>query len=143
MSRIFWDTSLFIYLFEGYGKFSNDVARLRKRMTERGDELYTSAMTLGEVLVKPLERKDDNLKRRYLEALTQQSRLVSFDPAAAMLYAEIRKDRTIKPPDAIQLACAGQVQTNLFVTNDDRLKNKKIAGIDFIVSIQHAQNWGV
>lgn len=143
MSRIFWDTSLFIYLFEGHGTFSNDVAYLRKRMIERGDELYTSTLTLGEVLVKPLERKDDTLKRRYLDVLTQRSRLLSFYPPAALRYAEIRMDRTIKPPDAIQLACAAQVQINLFVTNDDRLRNKKIAGIDFIVSIKHAQNWGV
>jgi hypothetical protein len=32
------------------------VARLRERMLERGDELYTSTLTLGEVLVKPFEQ---------------------------------------------------------------------------------------
>jgi len=139
MSRIFWDTNLFIYLFEDSGAFSKEVVRLRQRMLERGDELYTSTMTLGEVLVKPLEKEDDDLRMRYLQAITQQSRLLSFDAATALRYAEIRRDRRIKPPDAIQLACAAQAQTNLFVTNDDRLNNKKIAGIDFIVSIQHVR----
>ena len=59
MSRIFWDTNLFIYLIEEFGILSERVINLRKRMVERGDELYTSALTLGEILIKPLEMGDD------------------------------------------------------------------------------------
>ena len=53
MSRIFWDTNLFVYLLEGGGEAAERVASLRNRMIERKDELVTSALTLGEVLVKP------------------------------------------------------------------------------------------
>ena len=59
MSRIFWDTNLFIYLIEGFGDLSERVITLRKRMIERGDELYTSALTVGEILIKPLEAGDE------------------------------------------------------------------------------------
>src|SRR5216683_2883212 len=58
MSRIFWDTNLFIYLFEGSGKFSTQVFALRDRMLQRGDQLMTSAITLGEILVKPMQNGD-------------------------------------------------------------------------------------
>ena len=61
MSRIFWDTNLFIYLIEDYGKFSARVSVLRERMLMRGDRLFTSSLTLGEVLVKPLEVGDPGL----------------------------------------------------------------------------------
>lgn len=68
MSRIFWDTNLFIYLLEGRGKAAERVTALRERMRERGDQLCTSTLTLGEVLVKPLEqgrpdRRNDTRRR--------------------------------------------------------------------------------
>ena len=65
MSRIFWDTNLFVYLFEDYGELSLRVVTLRQRMLERNDELCTSTLTLGEVLVKPVEGRNVDLARRY------------------------------------------------------------------------------
>ncbi len=58
VSRIFWDSNLFIYLVEDQAEHAEQVAALRKRMIERDDELLTSALTLGEVLVKPMETGD-------------------------------------------------------------------------------------
>jgi len=49
VSRIFWDTNLFIYLFEKNAEFLKPTQALRNRMIERGDELITSTMTLAEV----------------------------------------------------------------------------------------------
>lgn len=138
MSRVFWDTNLFIYLIEDYGELSERVAGLRKRMNERRDELYTSALTLGEILIKPLEANDEVLARRYEAALLQGAVVIPFDVDAARLYAGIRKDRTIRPPDAIQLACAAQARVDLFITNDDRLSTKSIPRIHFVTSLQRA-----
>ena len=61
MSRIFWDTNLFIYLFEDNGALSKAVARLRSKMLDRGDQLLTSTLTLGEILVKPTEEGNAEL----------------------------------------------------------------------------------
>ena len=55
MTRVFWDTNLFVYLLEG-GELAARVKQVRTRMLERGDQLMTSALTLGELLVKPLEK---------------------------------------------------------------------------------------
>lgn len=138
MSRIFWDTNLFIYLIEDHGDLSERVAHLRKRMIERSDELYTSVLTVGEILVKPTEAGNEVLCRRYEAALRQGTTIVALDVEAARLYAGIRKDRTIRPPDAIQLACAAQARIDLFITNDERLSMKSIPRIQFVSSLQHA-----
>jgi predicted nucleic acid-binding protein len=138
VSRIFWDTNLFIYLIEEFGDLSERVTGLRKRMIERGDELYTSTLTLGEILVKPVEAGDEVLARRYESALLQGAIVIPFDVEPARLYASIRKDRTIRPPDAIQLACAAHARVDLFITNDERLSMKSIPRIQFISGLQRA-----
>ncbi|MBI4482406.1 MAG: PIN domain-containing protein [Acidobacteria bacterium] len=138
VSRIFWDTNLFIYLIEDYGELSERVVALRKRMLKRNDQLYTSTLTLGEVLVKPAEAGNELLRQKYEEALAGGAVLVPFDREAARAYAEIRRDRTIRPPDGIQLACAAQARVDLFITNDDRLSEKTIPGIQFLTSLQRA-----
>ena len=136
MSRIFWDTNLFIYLIEDYGELSERVAALRERMVVRGDELLTSTLTVGEVLVKPLEKGDSALASQYESALTRGATIVPFDVSAARRFAGIRVDREIRPPDAIQLACAAEARADLFITNDDRLSRKNVAGIQFITSLE-------
>jgi uncharacterized protein len=138
VSRIFWDTNLFIYLFEDYGELSQRVAEIRERMLARGDQLYTSTLTLGEVLVKPMEKKDVELKQKYEDAIERTSTLLAFDRDAARAYASVRCDRTLKAPDAIQLACAASARVDLFITNDERLSGKMIPGIQFIVPLKTA-----
>ena len=138
MSRVFWDTNLFIYLLEGFGPQSDRVAALRERMLERADELCTSTLTLGEVLVKPTEQSNHALRQRYEDVLSRTARLIAFDRDTARRYAEIRRNRGIRPPDAIQLACAAQAGVDLFITDDDRLGRLTIPGIQFLVPLERA-----
>jgi predicted nucleic acid-binding protein len=135
MSRIFWDTNLFIYFLEGNDQLSEDTRRLRRGMLARGDQLLTSALTLGEVLVKPLERGDRVLCTRYEDAISKTASLLPFDAKAAWKYAAIRLDRSLRAPDAVQLACAASANVDLFVTNDRRLQGKQVDGIQFIVAL--------
>lgn len=140
MSRIFWDTNLFIYLFEDYGKDSERVAELRQRMLQREDELVTSALTIGEILVKPSSDGDDELCRQYEDAIRKTAIVVDFDVAVARRYAGLRAQqaRKIAPPDAIQLACAATARVDLFLTNDRRLHDLRVEGIHFITSVERA-----
>ncbi len=137
MSRVFWDTNLFVYLVEGHGR-ANQVVALRQRMMEREDELLTSALTLGEVLVKPMEAGDRELRQRYENVITAGAVVLPFDARAAPRFAEIRRDRSIRAPDAIQLACASAAGVDLFITNDDRLSRKRVRGIHFIQPLDNA-----
>lgn len=138
MSRVFWDTNLFIYLLEGRGPQNTLVSNLRKSMLTRGDELVTSAFTVGEVLVKPMQLRDLALANRYANAIASTASILHFDEKAATQYAIIRCDRSIKPPDAIQLACAAAAGVDLFITNDQRLHSKHVEGVQFIVPLERA-----
>jgi len=141
MSRVFWDTNLFIYLFEDYGALSKAVAQLRSKMLDRGDQLLTSTLTLGEILVKPTERNDAELCRKYERAMIAAATMIPFDVKAAKVYAALRSKsqsakRSLKAPDAIQLSCAANANTDLFVTNDERLQGQQVIGIQFIVPLE-------
>jgi predicted nucleic acid-binding protein len=135
MSRIFWDSNLFIYFFEGNDERSLATRRLRKSMLERGDQLITSTLTLGEILVKPLELGDTVRCQRYEEVLSRTALLLPLDTRAARRYASIRSITSIKAPDAVQLACAAEAGVDLFVTNDRRLQGKRVQGVEFIVAL--------
>lgn len=138
MSRIFWDTNLFIYLLEGEGPQFELVSNLRKAMLFRGDQLLTSALTLGEVLVKPIERHDEQLAIKYENAIAAASITIDFDVKAARIYAGLRGNRSLRSPDAIQLACASAARVDLFITNDARLHSVQVEGIQFIVPLARA-----
>lgn len=137
MRKIFWDTNLFIYLIEGTGTQTEQTVELLSRMSERNDRLLTSTMTLGEVLTGPMRSGDSSLTHAYDSLIRRRTSVVAFDVDCARLYAQIRRDLTIRPPDAIQLACAANANSDLFITNDERLSRKQIDGISFIVSLDH------
>ncbi|HTV15636.1 MAG TPA: PIN domain-containing protein [Acidobacteriaceae bacterium] len=139
MSRIFWDTNLFIYLFEDYGRHSGEVVRLRQKMIERGDQLITSALSVGEIIAGPLRSGNETLARQYDEAIRSTAIVVNFDLAAARRYAALRaQPRKIRPPDAMQIACAATAGADLFLTNDTNLHKFQIDGIHFITSVDRA-----
>ena len=137
MARIFWDTNLFIYLFEQNAEWSGRVIEFRNRMVARGDALLTSFLTLGEALTKPKEAGHSILEKRYLNFFTGGDiELIAFEMEAAKHYAGIRSRERIRPADAIQLACAASAGTDLFVTNDSRLSGLVISGITFITGLE-------
>ena len=84
MSRIFWDTNIFVYLIEDYPVLSTHAFELRERMLERNDQLFTSTMTLGELLIKPLEVGDKDGVLKYQTLLTTGTVLIPFEQRAAL-----------------------------------------------------------
>jgi uncharacterized protein len=109
---------------------------LRTKMLARGDQLLTSTLTIGEVLVKPLERGATDVCQQYEKAITSTAVVIPFDLKAARIYAALRQDRSLRAPDAVQLACAASAGVDLFVTNDTRLQGKHVSGIHFIVPVE-------
>jgi len=137
MARVFWDTNLFIYLFEKNAEWSPRVVELRRRMLARGDELLTSYLTVGEVITKPKQLNNAMLEKSYLNFFSGGSvELVGFSLDAAQRYGDIRSRERIRPADAIQLACASAARTDLFVTNDNRLSGLVVAGVSFVTGIE-------
>jgi predicted nucleic acid-binding protein len=139
LAKVFWDTNLFIYLMEDKGALAERVEGLWQGMKARGDRLYTSALTLGEILVKPANEGARSLEQDYLRLLRSPAiTILPFDVEVAPHYARVRADRTIRPPDAIQLAVASAAEMDLFITNDGRLSRKNVTGIKFITSLDRA-----
>jgi len=136
VSRIYWDTMLFIYWLENNPQYAKRVGAIRTRMQERGDQLITGAFTFGEVLAGPYRigavKIADETKRLLRSAVSE---IVPFTFETADHYARIRGTMGVPPADAIHLACAAQAETDLFLTNDKNLIGKVIPGIQFIASL--------
>jgi predicted nucleic acid-binding protein len=137
VSRIYWDSMLFIYWLENHPQFAKRVDAIYSRMQERRDELITSAFTIGEVLAGVYRVKAE----RQVEGLRQLlgkvvSEVIPFTNETADHYARIRGTLAFSPADSIHLACAAQARADLFMTNDDQLAGKFVPGIDFIASLK-------
>ena len=136
MSRIYWDTMLFVYLLEYHPEHLSRIRSIRKAMLERGDSLCTSVFTLGEILTGPYQRGAPDIADRIREGFRlPEVELIPFDVNAADSYARIRASHRVSAADAIHLASAAQHGVNLFLTNDHRLMKLVIPGIDFIAGM--------
>jgi predicted nucleic acid-binding protein len=138
MSRIFFDTNVFIYMFEGLEPNRTRMIEIRRRMLERGDQIVTSAMTLGELLVKPTKLGQTSLIEQYDRAVRSTAQVISFDAQVAWRFASLRATHNLRSADAIQLACAAHSGVDLFLTNDQRLHSLNVPGIGFITPIDRA-----
>ncbi len=137
MSRIYWDTMLFIYWLEDNPHFAKRVDAIFSRMQERGDQLITGAFTFGEVLAgvyrKGADDRAEQVRRQLQEVITE---VVPFTVETGDHYARIRGTLNLPPADAIHLASAAQAKTDLFLTNDKRLLGKFVPGIQFVASME-------
>jgi len=135
--KTFWDTNVFIYLIEEHPIFLPRVLARYERHLADGDILVTSTLTLGELLVLPLRHGNRKLVEQYVELLTvgERFQLTVFDRIAAEHYAKIRASTSVPQPDAIQLACSAAAKATTFITNDQRLWDLKVAGIDTICGL--------
>ena len=136
MSKVFFDTNVFIYMFEGLEPNRSRTLAIRKRMLDRGDRAVTSAMTLGEVLVRPTKLGQTSLIEQYDRAIRSTTQVVSFDASVAWRYASLRATHKLRNADAIQLACAAHFGVDLFVTNDADLHKLNVPGIGFIAPLE-------
>lgn len=135
MSKIFFDTNVFIYLFEDYEPFSSLVDSFWRRMIQRGDKLVTSTMTLGELLVKPTRLGAASMVEEYDRTLRSRAQIINFDAFVAWRYASLRATHALRNADAIQLACAANFGVDLFITNDKQLHSLNVPGIGFIAPL--------
>jgi len=136
VSRIYWDTMLFIYWTEEHPQYADRVAELHSRMMTRGDTLCTSVFTAGEVLCGLYRTGAAEQARQIKEFFNPPNvEMLPFNLETADRYAQIRGKNKVSPADAVHLATAAESQTTLFLTNDDRLKRLVIAGIDFIAGL--------
>jgi predicted nucleic acid-binding protein len=97
--RVFWDTNLFVYLWEGSVR-TRQVEALINWQRQHEAELVTSTLTIGELLVHPLQQNREDLADRYLASFSQLQ-VVAFDESAAYAFAQLRAQYgRLASPDA-------------------------------------------
>ncbi|HEY6448328.1 MAG TPA: PIN domain-containing protein [Acidobacteriaceae bacterium] len=137
MSRIYWDTMLFVYMLEADPRFGPRVRQIHREMTRRGDALCTSVFTVGEVLTGPRKKGRDDVAAELKDYfISDELELIPFTVGIAEEYSRIRADYSVLPADAIHLASAAQARSDLFLTNDRRLQRLNIPGISFIAGLE-------
>lgn len=135
MSRVYWDTMLFIYLLEDSRQYASRVEAIYTRMLTRGDSLFTSFLSLGEVLAgaQRSPRKAQELREDF-SAMNVQ--LLPFDAGAVDTFASLRAVQKLPTADSIHLACAASKGVDLFLTADKQLTKQIVPGVQFISSIE-------
>jgi uncharacterized protein len=136
MSRVYWDTMLFIYWLEDHPQHAQQVDAIHSRMKQRQDRLMTGAFTFGEVLAGTYRKGRPELADHFRTLLRSVvADVVPFTVETADHYARIRGALGVKPADAIHLASAAQAGADLFLTNDKSLVGKIVPGIQFIATL--------
>lgn len=137
MSRVYWDSMLFIYLIEGNPDYAPRVRSIYRAMEKRGDQLCTSVFTLGEVLTGPRKLGATDVVNKIRDFFLQGSKveLIPFTLTTADRYSEIRAGTGAKSADAIHLATAAVYGVELFLTHDKSLHKLAIPGIHFIAGL--------
>ncbi len=135
MSRVYWDTMLFIYLLEDNKQFASRVEAIYDRMQARGDSLFTSFLGMAEVLagVQGAPQKATEIRENFSAMKVQ---LVPFDGGAVETFASLRGVQKLATADSIHLACAATKGIDLFLTGDRQLTKQIVPGIQFISSIE-------
>ena len=137
MSRIYWDSMLFIYWLEENPQYGRRVGEIYSRMRARGDLLLTASFTFGEVLDGVYRRGAADRAKETSSTLQELlAEVVDFTVEAADLYAQIRANLSLPAADSIHLASAALARTDLFITNDKRLVGKFVPGIQFVASLE-------
>ena len=126
--KVFWDTNLFIYLWENSAN-TEKVLQLAGKYSANDDQLCTSTLSLGEILVKPFSDGKLDQVENYLRKF-QEIEIVPFGAREAIAFAQLRGQfPSLKPPDVIQLSCALESGAEQFITNDNRLNRLNLEGM--------------
>jgi predicted nucleic acid-binding protein len=136
MTRVFWDTNLFIYLFQSDPEFGDRVKYLRNKSLERGDELCTSTLAIGEVMAGVYRDRGAEEAQAIMAGLQRAGvKLLPFGVDAIQIFGQVRAKHRTSAADTIHLACAAAAGVDLFLTNDKDLLRLHIPGIKFMASI--------
>jgi predicted nucleic acid-binding protein len=133
MSRIYWDSMLFIYWLEGNPAFSERVRSLLERSFRRNDRLFTSYLALGEIMAGAEKSRHPQKAPIIHQNLADIGfSFLPFDDGAVTPFSRLRVVEKTKIADSIHLACAASAGIDLFLTGDKELLRLDVPGIQFI-----------
>lgn len=128
VSTIFLDTAPIIYFIEAHPRFGSIAKEIVDSFRIGSTSVFTSVVTLAEVLSKPEESANHALADRFAEFLEHGRNLTLLEISAAIAKraGKLRGQyHGLKTMDAIQIAAANEVEADIFVTNDKDLQRIK------------------
>src|SRR5215213_9921096 len=114
------DTAPLIYYIEEHKDYIDSLDKFFDSLKDGKFRVVTSTVTLLEVLVHPLRRRDETLAHRYNDILLSSAN-ISMCPVTfglAQEAAELRARHNLRTADSIQLATAISEHATAFLTND-------------------------
>ena len=118
------DTAIFIYHFEENPTYLPLTRELLSSIEMGERKGVTSAITLMEIIVKPLALGQIDVARKYEAMLVNFPNLdiVDLDRDVIRQAARLRAEYRIRPPDALQVSASLLYGADVFITNDGLLK---------------------
>lgn len=123
--RLYCDTTVFIAALEGEREPADQLEELFEATAGKQVSLVTSALSLAETLVKPLEMKNSKLVTAYTILLSNdrkgQVETIDIDRSILLQAAFVRvRKKSIKLPDAIHIATAERSGCTTILTHERR-----------------------
>ena len=110
----------FIYFVEKNPNYLDQVRDIFRYVDAGRLQIVTSAITLTEVLVMPIQKNQPHYEREYRDMLSNAANIttVSVSSEIAELAARLRAKYRLRTPDALHVATAIQAGCGAFLTND-------------------------
>jgi predicted nucleic acid-binding protein len=122
------DTMVFVYHLQAHPRYAGATTTILDALEKNTATAVASVISLLEVLVHPYRKGHAELARRYRSLLAGLPglRFVPLDEEIADLAARLRAEQGLGAADAAVVATAVQAGATLFVTNDRRLKRRRL-----------------
>ncbi len=128
INTVFIDTAPIIYYIEAHPQFGPLAKEVVYAFQAGTLVAFSSVITLAEVLPKPIHMGQEELARRFAEFLRKGRNLNLMEISADIAERAGRlrgKYSKLHGLDAIQLSTAIEVGAEVFLTNDNKLKQVK------------------
>ena len=124
-ASVFVDTAPIIYYIQGHPGYGPLAKMAFQFLSGRQIPAHTSVLTLTEVLVKPVQVGNLELARIFSDFLkfSFYLKLSQIDTQIAEKAGYLRgRHSFLKAMDALQIACAISLGSDVFLTNDEKLR---------------------
>ena len=126
--RVYVDTNILIYLFEGFEEYLPLLQELAECVDSKEITLLTGEITLAEILVMPFNKDDTGAINLYTKALNDR-KFIELVPTTQKVYIKTAFLRAtlsgMKTPDSIHVASAMEGKADVFISKDQGIKTPK------------------
>ena len=122
---VFVDTAPIIYYIQGHSGYGPLSKKAFEHLRRRRIPAHTSVLTLTEVLVKPVQVDNLELAKIFSDFIKSSFylKLSQIDTVIAERAGHLRgRHSFLKAMDALQIACAISLGSDIFLTNDEKLR---------------------